>query len=81
MMYEHYQRIAVIDTGCYDLGPVQEYARQAGKLLSLEPVTVDGSARILEKLLRGEWDENFIVQKPGRPLEASQWEFAMQTFH
>lgn len=81
MMYEHYERIAVIDTGCYDLGPVQAYARQAGELLSLEPVTVEGSVEILKKLLKGDWDENFIVQKPGQPLASSQWEFAMQTFH
>lgn len=74
MMYEHYEKIAVIDTGCYELGPVQEYARQAGALLHLEPVTVEGSVSILEKLLKGEWEENFIVQKPGRPLSALQWE-------
>ncbi|MCI8895376.1 MAG: DUF1638 domain-containing protein [Lachnospiraceae bacterium] len=81
MMYEHYERIAVIDTGCYDLGAVQAYARQAGELLSLEPVTVEGSAGILEKLLLGEWDENFIVQRPGQPLAASQWEYVTHPVH
>lgn len=74
MMYEHYEKIAVIDTGCYDLKPVQDYAGRAGEMLSLEPVTVPGSTRILEKLLRGQWDEDFIVQRPGRPLTAAQWE-------
>lgn len=74
MMYEHYEKIAVIDTGCYDLRPVQDYARRAGEMLSLEPVTVPGSTRILEKLLRGQWDEDFIVQRPGQPLTAAQWE-------
>lgn len=74
MMYEHYEKIAVIDTGCYDLAPVQDYAKKAGEMLSLEPVTVAGSTGILEKLLKGQWDEDFIVQEPGQPLTASQWE-------
>lgn len=76
MMYEHYERIAVIDTGSYGLKPVQEYAKRAGELLKLEPVTVAGSTAILEKLLTGQWDEDFIVQKPGRPLSAAQWELS-----
>lgn len=74
MMYGHYKRIAVIDTGCFDIEPVQEYAREAGELLGLEPVTVQGSVQILERLLTGSWGEDFIVQRPGEPLTASLWE-------
>lgn len=86
MMYEHYEKIAVIDTGCYDLEPVQDYARQAGELLNLEPVTVAGSTDLLEKLLTGRWDEDFIVQQPGQPLSTGQWEMqerniSMQSLH
>lgn len=75
MMYEHYEKISIIDTKSYDLKPVQEYADRAAQLLNLETEIVDGSIHILEQLLLGEWDSNFIVQPPQKALEISQWDY------
>lgn len=75
MMYEHYKTIAVIDTGCEDLTVTMNYAEKAAELLGLTTEVVEGSTRILRQLLTGEWDENFIVLKPGEALAASCWEF------
>ncbi len=37
--------------------------------MGLEFVELQGSLRIFEKLLRGEWDDEFIVALPGQQLE------------
>lgn len=74
MMYEHYEKIAVIDTGSYDIASTLEYARKAAGLLDLSTETVEGSNRIIKQLLSGQWDENFIIQKPGQPVRAASFE-------
>lgn len=75
MMYEHYERITVIDTGSYDMAPVMEYAQKAAELLDLEAGTTEGSTGILKQLLTGQWDENFIILNPGEELKASDFDF------
>ena len=75
MMYEHYEKITLIDTNSYDMEPVMEYARKAAELLDLEAETTEGSTDILKQLLTGQWDENFIVREPGEAVKASAFEW------
>ena len=75
MMYEHYESISLIDTKCYDLAPVQDYAKKAGDLLGLSSRIVEGSTELLRQLLLGQWDENFLVLEPGQPVKAMDFEF------
>lgn len=75
MMYEHYEKITLIDTKCYDMAPVLEYAEKAGQLLELTTETTEGSVEILKQLLTGQWEENFIVLEPGRPVKAADFEW------
>ncbi len=65
MMYEHYKTITVIDTDSYEKAPVMEYANQAARLLGLSSQMTEGSTKVLRDLLLGNWEEHFIVQKPG----------------
>ena len=74
MMYEHYNAITVIDTGCYDTAPVMEYARQAAELIDLDVETVPGSNQILKQLLEGDWNNNFIILEAGIPLSSEHFE-------
>lgn len=67
-MYEHYQSISVIDTGAYELPPVLSYAEKAAELLDLNVGTVSGTVRILQQLVTGDWDENFIILPPMKTL-------------
>lgn len=69
MMYEHYEKLSVIDTESYDIAPVMEYARKAAELLDLKTQTVAGSTEMLKQLLAGQWGENFIVKKPGEAVK------------
>lgn len=74
MMYEHYEKLSVIDTESYDIAPVMEYAGKAAALLDLETQTVAGSTEMLKQLLTGQWGENFIVKKPGEAVKIGDFE-------
>lgn len=69
MMYDGYRKVAVIDDGCYDTAPVQQYARECADLLHVDAETVPGGTDILEKLLTGNWDNDILVKQPGYPVE------------
>lgn len=74
MMYEHYEAISVIDTESYELAPVLDYAKRAAELLDLSTKRVQGSTKMLTCLLTEQWSVDFIVQKPGQPVQAAAWD-------
>ena len=65
MIMESYTRIAVIDTGTYDLEKANEYVDTVSEFYDLPVEQLDGSLRLLEKLIRGPHDDEFIVVEPG----------------
>ena len=69
MILEHYTRVALIDTGTYDTGKLRPYLDKVCAFydLPLEPLT--GSLRLLEKLVTGPHDEEFITVEPGDELD------------
>ncbi len=70
MWFDSYHHMDIIDTGlndCYS----EEYARAAQEQadqIKAELDYVPGSIRLLEKLVSGRWDQQFIVAQPGRTL-------------
>lgn len=74
-MFGSYKSVCVIDTGCYELAPVRAYARQCAELLDLSCVEEPGSNQVLEKLIARDYDENFIVCEPGKPITFDDFEF------
>lgn len=68
MMLANYRYYRMVETGAYDMAEWEAQARQDADALELEFGTQAGSIRILEKLLRQEWDEEFLIVKPGEPL-------------
>lgn len=69
MEYANYSRLAYIHTTGNDDDDEVRYSREVAQFLGLEFVEIQGSLRYFEKLVRGEWDDDFIVNPPGRPLE------------
>ncbi len=67
MYFDSYHYLDVVDTGlndCYS----EEYAAKAQKNADLMNVTLDyveGSNHLLEKLVGGTWDEQFLVAEAG----------------
>lgn len=75
LMYDSYTTAAVIDDGCYDPGPVEEYARRTSELFGLDVCHVDGSIHVFEKLMSGEWDDDIIVRGPGEVISEEDFAF------
>lgn len=72
-LYEGYTDIDVIDTGAYPVDTVVSHAEKAADLLNLKVNKIPGSTVILEKLLTGNWDDDFIVLEPGEKSELSHF--------
>ena len=72
-MYGDYTDIDVIDTDSYDVSAVLQYAQDAAQMHNLNVNQIKGSTLILEKLLRGEWDSDFIVLEPGQELKQNHF--------
>lgn len=61
----NYKRVALIDTGVYDMTPYEEYAQKTAEVFELNYEVLPGSLDLLKKLIHGPWDENFVVVEPG----------------
>lgn len=68
LMLANYKSCRMVDTGAYDMAQWEDRARADADALGLEYGTQHGSVRVLEKLLRQEFDEEFLVVEPGETL-------------
>lgn len=75
-IYGSYQWITIIDTDSYDLAPVMLNAKKAAEMLNLSVRKISSKVFVIEKLLQGEWDEDFIILQPG---EAMKKEYLFRT--
>lgn len=67
-MLAHYQRFMVIDTGAYPVDSVMPRTSTFAQKVGMKHEIAQGSLRLINKLLLGQWDEEFIVLKPGEEL-------------
>ena len=73
-MYAHYDRITVLDTGAFELEPVQEIAEKAANAFALECDCAKGRLDGLKALLTGPWDDTslFVCVPPGGEILESK---------
>lgn len=65
-MYSNYQRVVFIHTELEGLDWYREYSREVADYLGVKFEERQGSLRMLRKLVRGEWDKEFVVTPPGQ---------------
>ena len=68
--FQNYTNADIIDTGVYDCYS-EEYVTEAQKnadLIRCSLGYVEGSNRILEKLVSGQWDAQFVVLESGQEM-------------
>ena len=67
LYFANYGSLDIIDTGltdCYSEAYVEKAQAEADRIgLALD--SVPGGIRLLEKLVSGRWDEQFLVAEPG----------------
>jgi hypothetical protein len=69
IMMEHYKRLLYIRTPeSINLEGDREYAHRFAERFGLRYEEMESSSRLLQKLGSGDWDEEFIVVKPGEEV-------------
>ena len=72
-MLKNYTGLRLVDTGAFPVEKGRAAIQSAAEVLELDYGEVDGSIRVLEKLLMHQWDEEFYVLEPGQKF--AQMEF------
>lgn len=65
LMLANYKRLALINTGQYDLERYREYSRRTAERFNLRYEEIQGSNALVRKMLYGPWDDEFVVIGPG----------------
>lgn len=75
IMLASYSSVTVIDTGCFEMEPVVQYADECAERFGLSRRIVPGGNSPMIKLLTGDWDEDMIVKQPGEPVTEEEFDF------
>lgn len=65
---KNYTRIALVDMGAGLSEALREHAKKNAEFLHLKYEEIRGSLEFFEKMLRGWWNRNFIILKPGEKV-------------
>jgi hypothetical protein len=69
----NYKRLALINTGQYELEKYRAYARETAERFGLRFEEIEGSDALVKQMLFGPWDENFVVIEPGESFTLEQF--------
>ena len=72
-MMANYKRLALINTGQYEIQKYREYAQRTAQRFNLRYEEIEGSEAMVRKLLFGPWNDEFIVLRPGERFTLSQF--------
>lgn len=65
---KNYTRLAFINTGDYNLDSYRAYARRTSEKFDLRYEEIDGSPALVQKMIAGPWDAEFVVVSPGETI-------------
>jgi len=64
-MLKNYKRIVFINTGNYDSSEWRKKAKREAVKLGLRFEEIKGRGKFLDKIINGNWDDQFIIVRPG----------------
>ncbi len=67
-VYGGYRSLTLIDDGAYSLEQVLPLAEDAAEALELPVERTKGSLSTIEKLITGNWDDDFLIVSPGERI-------------
>jgi hypothetical protein len=73
VMLANYKRLALINTGQYEIERYREYARSMAAQFNLRYEEIPGSDALVKKLIQGPWDEDFIILQEGEKFRLEQF--------
>ena len=66
LLLKNYTRLALINTGQYEIERFRDYTMKKAREFDLRYEEIDGSTALIEKMINGPWDEEFVVVEPGK---------------
>jgi len=73
VMMGNYKRLALINTGQYELEKFREYTKNTAIKFNLYYDEIPGSDTLVRKMLYGPWDEEFVVLEAGETFQLEQF--------
>lgn len=74
-IYGGYHTVSMIETGAYNKEEVEKNADGICSFLKLKKEHVPGSYDILERIISGNYDDNFIILNPGEAVTERMFRF------
>jgi hypothetical protein len=68
LMLKNYKRLGFINTGQYEIEHYRNYAQDTAKDFGLRFEEIEGSPALVQKLIHGPWDAEFMVVSPGQTV-------------
>ena len=72
-LYNGFKDFYIIDTGCYDVEEVREYASTLMNILGTEIKVVKGEYKVLHKMVTHQIDKDFVIVPKGEAVEAGSF--------
>lgn len=72
-LYNGFKDFYIIDTGCYDVEEVREYASTLMNILGTEIKVVKGEYKILHKMVTHQIDKDFVIVPKGEAVQAGSF--------
>jgi hypothetical protein len=69
LMLKNYTRLALINTGQYQMERYRDYAGRTAARFGLRYEEIQGSTALVEKMIYGPWDAEFVVVPPGQVID------------
>jgi hypothetical protein len=69
LMLKNYRRLAFINTGVYEIERFREYAQKTAEAFALRFEEIEGSPALVQKMVNGPWDDEFVVVAPGETVK------------
>jgi len=67
-MLKNYTRLALINTGQYELERYRDYSRRTAERFGLRYEEIPGSDTLVKRMLHGPWDGDFVIARPGETI-------------
>lgn len=67
-LLKNYTRVALIDTGAYELEGCRPHAESFAAFFGLQLEVIPGTIQLLHDLIEGRWQRDFLVLEPGQEV-------------
>ncbi len=69
LLLKNYTRLALINTGQYEIDKYRDYSKKTAERFDLRFEEIEGSSSLIQKMLTGPWDDEFVVIQPGESVK------------